>query len=67
MTLLMVTHEMQFARKVADRVLFMQAGRIHEEGPPQELFEPPAHPSCSSSCRRWPDARRPGRCLVPWG
>jgi polar amino acid transport system ATP-binding protein len=44
MTLLMVTHEMQFARKVADRVLFMHAGRIHEEGPPRELFERPRTP-----------------------
>ncbi len=34
MTLLMVTHEMNFARKVADRVVFMHAGRIHEMGPP---------------------------------
>jgi polar amino acid transport system ATP-binding protein len=44
MTLLMVTHEMQFARKVADRVVFMHAGRIHEEGPPQQLFERPRTP-----------------------
>ena len=35
MTLLMVTHEMNFARKVSDRVVFMHAGRIHEMGPPQ--------------------------------
>ena len=41
MTLLMVTHEMNFARKVADRVVFMHAGRIHEMGPPNDLF---AHP-----------------------
>jgi polar amino acid transport system ATP-binding protein len=41
MTLLMVTHEMNFARKVADRVVFMHAGRIHEMGPPQELFASP--------------------------
>ena len=38
MTLMMVTHEMNFARKVADRVVFMHAGRIHEMGPPDELF-----------------------------
>jgi polar amino acid transport system ATP-binding protein len=44
MTLMMVTHEMQFARKVADRVLFMHAGSIHEEGPPQQLFERPRTP-----------------------
>ena len=38
MTLLMVTHEMTFARKVADRVVFMHAGKIHELGPPATLF-----------------------------
>ena len=41
MTLLMVTHEMNFARKVADRVVFMHAGRIHEMGPPETLFGSP--------------------------
>ncbi len=41
MTLLMVTHEMNFARKVADRVVFMHAGRIHEMGPPEQLFASP--------------------------
>ena len=44
MTLLMVTHEMNFARKVADRVVFMHAGRIHEMGPPAELFSAPRTP-----------------------
>jgi len=41
MTLLMVTHEMNFARKVSDRVVFMHAGRIHEMGPPEQLFGNP--------------------------
>jgi len=41
MTLLMVTHEMNFARKVSDRVVFMHAGRIHEMGPPQQMFGDP--------------------------
>ncbi|MCX7250009.1 MAG: amino acid ABC transporter ATP-binding protein [Burkholderiales bacterium] len=44
MTLLMVTHEMSFARKVADRVIFMHQGRVHEIGPPAELFGQPATP-----------------------
>jgi polar amino acid transport system ATP-binding protein len=44
MTLLMVTHEMNFARKVADRVVFMHAGRIHESGPPDQLFGNPQTP-----------------------
>jgi len=41
MTLLMVTHEMDFARKVSDRVVFMHQGRVHEEGPPEQLFGAP--------------------------
>ncbi len=41
MTLLMVTHEMSFARKVADRIIFMHEGRVHESGPPQALFSNP--------------------------
>jgi polar amino acid transport system ATP-binding protein len=44
MTLLMVTHEMQFARKVSDRVIFMHQGRVHEMGPPEELFGSPQTP-----------------------
>ncbi len=41
MTLLMVTHEMAFARKVADRVIFMHQGRVHEIGTPDVLFSAP--------------------------
>ncbi len=41
MTMLIVTHEMGFARKVADRVLFMDGGVIAEEGTPEELFDHP--------------------------
>ena len=44
MTLLMVTHEMNFARKVADRVIFMHQGRVHEMGVPAELFANPQTP-----------------------
>jgi polar amino acid transport system ATP-binding protein len=44
MTLLMVTHEMSFARKVSDRLVFMHAGRIHEIGPPDEIFGAPRTP-----------------------
>ena len=44
MTLLMVTHEMNFARRVADRVVFMHGGRIHEMGPPAQLFGAPQTP-----------------------
>jgi len=44
MTLLMVTHEMSFARKVADMVVFMHAGQVHEAGPPERLFGTPQTP-----------------------
>jgi polar amino acid transport system ATP-binding protein len=44
MTLLMVTHEMSFARKVSDRVIFMHQGRVHEMGPPVQLFSHPQTP-----------------------
>jgi len=44
MTLLMVTHEMSFARKVSDRLIFMHQGRVHEMGPPNELFSNPQTP-----------------------
>ncbi|MEO7642687.1 MAG: amino acid ABC transporter ATP-binding protein, partial [Ramlibacter sp.] len=44
MTLLMVTHEMSFARKVSDRVIFMHQGRVHEMGPPTEVFGNPQTP-----------------------
>ncbi|MBW2472760.1 MAG: amino acid ABC transporter ATP-binding protein [Deltaproteobacteria bacterium] len=41
MTMLCVTHEMGFARSVADRVIFMDAGEIVEQGPPEEFFNNP--------------------------
>lgn len=44
MTMVIVTHEMGFAREVADKVLFMDEGIIAEEGSPEELFENPQNP-----------------------
>jgi polar amino acid transport system ATP-binding protein len=44
MTMLLVTHEMQFARTVADRVVFMHQGQIREMGPPDQLFTAPQTP-----------------------
>jgi polar amino acid transport system ATP-binding protein len=44
MTLLMVTHEMNFARKVSDRVIFMHQGLVHEQGAPDALFSNPQTP-----------------------
>jgi polar amino acid transport system ATP-binding protein len=44
MTLVCVTHEMGFAREVADRILFMDQGKILERAPPDEFFNRPQHP-----------------------
>jgi polar amino acid transport system ATP-binding protein len=44
MTMLIATHEMSFARDIADRVCFLDAGVILEEGPPSELLSSPRHP-----------------------
>lgn len=43
-TMLVVTHEMTFARDVADRVIFIDGGRIVEQGPPNEIFQNPQDP-----------------------
>jgi len=48
MTLIMVTHEMRFAREVSDKLVFMHEGRIHETGHPQEMFAKPATPEFAS-------------------
>ena len=44
MTMVVVTHEMGFAREVASRVLFMDGGHIIEQGTPEEVFDHPKHP-----------------------
>jgi polar amino acid transport system ATP-binding protein len=41
MTMIVVTHEMGFAREAADRVIFMDGGVIVEEGPPSQVFDAP--------------------------
>jgi polar amino acid transport system ATP-binding protein len=43
-TLIIVTHEMSFARKVSDRIIFMHQGRVHEQGPPEQIFSSPTTP-----------------------
>ena len=43
MTMIVVTHEMGFARQVADRVVVMDGGRIVESGPPDQVFGAPQH------------------------
>ena len=42
MTMIVVTHEMGFARRAANRVVFMDGGRIIEQAPPEEFFARPA-------------------------
>jgi ABC-type polar amino acid transport system ATPase subunit len=44
MTMILVTHEMAFAREVSDRVAFFRSGKIHEIGSPQQIFENPQTP-----------------------
>ena len=44
MTMVIVSHEMGFAREVGDRILFMDDGQIVEEGPPEQMFNNPQHP-----------------------
>jgi polar amino acid transport system ATP-binding protein/general L-amino acid transport system ATP-binding protein len=52
MTMLCVTHEMGFARRVADRVVFMDQGRVVEEAPPQTFFSAPRSERCRSFLER---------------
>jgi polar amino acid transport system ATP-binding protein len=44
MTMVVVTHEMGFAKEVGNRVLFMDEGKVIEQGPPSEIFGNPKHP-----------------------
>jgi polar amino acid transport system ATP-binding protein len=48
MTMVVVTHEMGFARQVADRVVVMAEGRVIEQGVPEQVFSNPAHPKTQS-------------------
>ena len=44
MTMILATHEMSFAQEVADKVCFLDAGVILEEGPPAQIFSSPKQP-----------------------
>ena len=44
MTMVVVTHEMGFAKEIANRIIFMDEGKILEEGTPQEIFNNPKNP-----------------------
>src|SRR5690606_5883337 len=52
MTMLLVTHEMGFAREIADRVVFMDGGRVVEAGPPEQVFGDPAEERTREFLRR---------------
>ena len=52
MTMVVVTHEMGFAREVGNRVLFMADGKLLEEGTPQEIFTQPRHPRLQDFLRK---------------
>ena len=52
MTMVVVTHEMGFAREVGDRVLFMDEGRVLEEGTPRDIFENPQNPRTQDFLRK---------------
>ncbi|NBA96061.1 amino acid ABC transporter ATP-binding protein [Pseudomonas sp. R5(2019)] len=52
MTMIVVTHEMAFARDVADKVCFLHSGKIVETGPPGEVLSTPAHPRTQDFLRR---------------
>jgi glutamine transport system ATP-binding protein len=52
MTMVIVTHEMGFAREVADRIIFIHKGEIAEQGPPEQLFDAPRHERTQSFLAR---------------
>ncbi len=58
MTMVLATHEMGFARDVANRVCFLHEGRVLESGPPAQLFSDPEHPRTRQFLQRVIDAGR---------
>lgn len=52
-TMIVVSHEMGFAHEAADRVLFLEEGRIIEEGPPEQVLDDPRHPATREFLRRF--------------
>ena len=52
-TMIVVTHEMHFAQEAADRVVFMENGRIIEEGPPEQVLNDPRHEETTHFLRRF--------------
>ena len=58
MTMLIATHEMGFAREIADRVCFLDAGVILEQGPPEQIFSRPKEPRTQQFLQRIVQAGR---------
>ena len=58
MTMLIATHEMGFARDIANRICFLDAGRILEEGPPDRIFGSPTEPRTAQFLQRVIEAGR---------
>ena len=58
MTMVLVTHEMQFAAEIADRIVFMDGGRVVEQGPPEQLLSQPSEPRTQAFLR---SVLQPGR------
>jgi len=52
-TMIVVTHEMHFAREAADRVVFMDAGVVAEQGPPEQILDDPQHDATKRFLRRF--------------
>jgi polar amino acid transport system ATP-binding protein len=63
MTMLVVTHEMGFAAEVADRIVFMDGGRILEESPPQAFFRAPRNPRATQFLAKVIGRRPPAEAL----
>ena len=58
MTMVLATHEMSFAREISDRVCFLDAGRILEEGPPAQVFSAPTNERTAQFLQRVIDSGR---------
>lgn len=65
MTMIVVTHEMSFAREVADRVCFLHDGTIHEEGTAADLFERPRNPRTREFLGKMPALTEAPRISIP--
>jgi polar amino acid transport system ATP-binding protein len=58
MTMILATHEMSFAREVSSKVCFLHEGEIHEEGPPEQIFDDPRQERTKAFLQRVAPARR---------